>query len=172
MWCVRSSKPCRWAEFLRSLYFQIIFGGTWFLTSTAEVDGTFSATCPESPVAYEAWTERVRDVGWSGQAGTLVGPDDKPVLRNVDLRWRRSSKHLLRSFVLQYAHTQVPSWVQLSWAQGKAVLPVSSLITLILSRKNLANLLRIVNLAFLYIILVFIILLYTPPTSHCNIYLF
>lgn len=39
----------------------------------------------------------VRDVGWGSPAGTLVGPDDKPVLKNVDLRWRRNSKHLCHS---------------------------------------------------------------------------
>lgn len=110
----------------------------------------------------------VRDVGWGSPAGTLVGPDDKPVLKNVDLRWRRNSKHLC-SFMLQDTHSQALSWEQLSWTQGKAMSPVSSLITLIVSRKNLENLLRIVHLAFLYIACFYYYTVYSP-TSQCNIF--
>lgn len=111
----------------------------------------------------------VRDVGWSGQAGTLVGPDDKPVLRNVDLSCRRSSEHLLCSFMLQYPHTQVVFWVQLSWAQGKEALPVSNLITLILSRNNLDNLLRN-HKSYISLHYLFLLFYYTLPLPHIAIY--
>lgn len=53
------------------------------------------------------------DVGWGSQAGTLVGPDDKPVLKNVDLRWKRNSKYLCSS-MLQDTQSQALLWEQLN----------------------------------------------------------
>lgn len=93
----------------------------------------------------------------------------KPVLKNVDLRWRRNSKRFC-SFMLQDTHSQALLWEQLGWTQGKAASPVSSLITLIVSRKNIENLLRILSLAFLYITC-FYDSTACSPTSHCNIFL-
>lgn len=106
--------------------------------------------CQESLVVHEVWRDYVRDVAWGSQAGTLVGPDDKPLPKNVDLRWRRNSKHLCSS-MLQDTHSQPLLWEQLSWTQGKALSPMSSFITLIVARKNLENFKRILSLELLSI---------------------
>lgn len=55
---------------------------------------------------------------WAGAVRlALVGPDDKPVLKNEDLRWRRNSKHLCSS-MLQDTHSQAQLWEQLNPRKG------------------------------------------------------
>lgn len=113
MWCIRNSNPCRQAEFIRSLHFQIVSGGTWFLALTVEVDSIDSAK--------SHWHTRYEKNIWGMWVGAvrlaLVGPDDKPVLKNEDLRWRRNSKHLCSS-MLQDTHSQAQLWEQLNPRKG------------------------------------------------------
>lgn len=69
MWCIRNSNPCRQAEFTRSLYFQIISGGTWFLAFTVEADSIDSAKSHWLYTRYERsmwemWAGAVRLAHW------------------------------------------------------------------------------------------------------------